>query len=148
MKRVLMLCGVIAFTMGVGALAHGAAAAKFHYWNPAELKFTETAKGIERTTVWGDLDKGDWGALVRFQAGTERGWHTHSHPVNLTMISGTLVFDGEGSAPMELGPGSGVSEPANAKHNTRCKEGESCLFLITGAKKYDFKPSKAPVAAK
>ncbi len=149
MKRLLTVCGVIALTVGVATLARGAAAAKFQFWDPSDLKFTEAAKGIERASVWGDPDKGgDWGMILKYQAGAERGWHTHSAPAHLTMISGTLVFEVEGSPPQELGPGSGVNEVPNVKHNAKCKEGAECLFVFTGTKKYDFNPAKEPTAAK
>ncbi len=146
MRHLLMVCGVIAITMSAGALAYGAAAAKIQFWNASDLRFKESAKGIERAVVWGDPDKGEYGAIIRYQAGAERGWHTHSNPLHLVMISGTLVFEGEGAPSQELGPGAGVTEPANAKHNSRCKDGADCVFLITGSKKYDFKPVKEKTA--
>jgi hypothetical protein len=59
----------------------------------------------------------------------------------------TLVFEVEGSPPLELGPGSGVNEVPNVKHNGTCKEGAECVFLITGAKKFDFKSAKEKSAA-
>jgi quercetin dioxygenase-like cupin family protein len=147
MRRLLTVCGVVALALGAGALARAAAPARFQFWDPADLKFKETAKGLERATAWGNPDQGEFGLVIRYQAGTEgRGWHSHSHPIHLTVISGTVVFEGEGTAPRELGPGAGVTEPAKAKHRTRCKEGPDCLFLISGSKGYDVIPAEKTAA--
>ena len=147
MKRSLIVVGVVA--LGVAAVARGAAPAKgSQSWNASELKFKEVAKGIERAVVWGDPDKGEYGAIVWYQPGAERGWHWHSNPIHLAVIFGTLVYEEEGAPPKELGPGAGVSEAAKVKHDTRCKEGAECLFLITSSKKYDFKAATAKTATK
>jgi quercetin dioxygenase-like cupin family protein len=148
MKRLLMVLGVVALAMGAGALARAAAAARFQFWDPSDMKFKESATGIELGKAWGDPDKGEFGMIVKYRAGAERGWHSHSSPIHLVMISGTLVFEGEGTAPQELGPGSGVTEPAKIKHNARCKEGADCVFVISGTKRYDFLPAKEKTAEK
>jgi len=137
--------GVVALTMGVGTLARDAAGAT-QFWGPSQQKFEESAKGVQRAVVWGDPATGDYAFLVKYEPGVERGWHTHSNPLHLVMISGTLVFEVEGSPPQELGPGSGVNEAPNVKHNSKCKGNEGCMFLITGSK-YDFKPAREPVSS-
>jgi quercetin dioxygenase-like cupin family protein len=147
MKRWVMVFGVVASTMAASA-ARAADTAKFQAWSPSEMKFTQLKPGIERAVAWGNPDKGAYGTIVRYTAGAERGWHSHSHPVHLVVISGTIVFEGEGASPRELGPGEGVTEPAKVKHNARCKEGADCMFLITGAQKYDSIPAKAATARK
>jgi quercetin dioxygenase-like cupin family protein len=146
MKRLLIAVGVVA--LGVGAVARAAAPEKGQAWNASELKFTAVAKGIERAVVWGNPDQGDYGTILRFQPGAERGWHSHSNPIHLVVIFGTVVWQAEGGPPQELGPGAGVNEAAKVKHDTKCKEGAQCLFLITGAKKYDFKAASAKTAEK
>jgi len=147
MNRILKACSVVAITVSAGALAHAAAPSEFRFWNPMELKFTETAKGVERATAWGDPAKGDYGMIVKYRAGAQRGWHTHSSPIHLVMIAGTLVFESEGAAPLEMGPGSGVTEVANVKHTSRCKEGADCMFIITGSRPYDLKLATSPIPA-
>ncbi len=149
MKRLLTVCGVIALTMGAGALGRAAAASGFRFWDASALQFKDTPKkGIQRAVLWGDPGKGKYGLMVRYSAGTEHGWHTHSNPFHLVVISGTLVIEPEGSAPQELGPGSGASEVANAKHNTKCEKGADCVFFLTGLERFDVKPAMKPVTAK
>ena len=147
MRRWVMVIGVVALAMGASAVRAGDAN-KFQFWSPSEMKFKSPQQGIERAVAWGDPDKGAFGMIVKFAAGADRGWHSHSHPVHLVVISGTLVFEGEGAAPQELGPGDGVTEPAKVKHVSRCKEGADCTFLITGTQKYDFIAAKPATARK
>jgi quercetin dioxygenase-like cupin family protein len=147
MKRWVMVLGIVASMMAASA-ARAADTAKFQFWSPSEMKFTAPREGVGRAVAWGNPDKGAFGMIVRFTAGTDRGWHSHSHPVHLVVISGTLVFEGEGISPRELGPGDGVTEPAKTKHDSRCKDGADCTFLITGTHKYDLIPAKAATASK
>ena len=70
--------------------------------------------------------------LVKFRAGTEVPFHTHSHEGRGVVMPGTLVISLEGQTPKELGPGSYFFVPAGLKYERMCKSGVTIVcFLIT-----------------
>ena len=69
-----------------------------------QMKFRQVMPGISTMTLWGDPDKGPYGALTRFAKGTKVEWHTHPHDIKAVVISGTLLYN-NGSGEKQLGPG-------------------------------------------
>ena len=128
---------------GAGAKAYGVIDA-------GALQFKEAGvEGVQTAQLWGDMSKdGDWGAVFRFKAGTDVGWHTHSGRVHLVMISGTMNITPEGGAPTDLAAGAFADDPGKVKHRSMCKEGADCLFLIHMTKKFDFLKADEPTAAR
>jgi hypothetical protein len=147
MKRVLTGVFVLSAVCAVPALAAGKEAAKpaakpaaYVVQTPADLKWTELAKGVQRATVWGDPGKGDYGAFIKFAAGAEVGWHTHTNRVRLVAVSGALVVEPKGQPSRELLPGTFVDEPGMFVHRTNCKAGADCVFFIHQHGKFDLNP--------
>jgi quercetin dioxygenase-like cupin family protein len=144
MKKVLTVGGILVLTLGAWSVGRAAGKEEFKFWSVSELTFKSIAPGAENAVLWGDPHKGHYGLLARFRAGAERGWHTHSNPFHVVIISGTLVFELQEGGSHELTAGMGGDEAANVEHNTRCKEGAECLFLVTGDKEFDVKEVKPP----
>jgi quercetin dioxygenase-like cupin family protein len=113
-----------------------------------EFKDAKGFEGVQTAQLWGDLSKdGDWGALFKFKAGTDAGWHRHTSRIHLVMISGTLSIEPEGGQPTELRAGSYALDPGKLRHRTMCVQGEDCVFVLHMTKKFDFLPDKAGKAA-
>jgi len=132
MKRGLLTCAMVAFATGAGPSPR---AADTKFWSLEDAPFRRTAQGRESAILWGDPDAGAYGMLVRYPAGSGRGWHTHPNPVHLVVISGTWVVQIEGGVTREITAGGGSQEGAGVVHAGRCKEGAPCVFLLTGEKK-------------
>lgn len=93
--------------------------------------------GAMQVALWGDIDKGEHGALYRWPAGTNAPLHWHTHGDHGVIVSGTLTLAKEGQAPVELPPGSFFSLGGGMKHATSCKAGADCVFFIHREGKFD-----------
>lgn len=106
----------------------------------AELKWVENAamKGAKQAVLWGDPAKGAYGSIKSIPGGTMMGPHTHSSDQKAIVVSGTVEFNFQGDPKKELGAGSFVSIPANARHNVTCKAGADCVYFEESAGPADF----------
>jgi hypothetical protein len=132
-----------------GAKSDAAAARKYRITtaDQVQLKDVEGMQGVQAAQLWGDMNKdGDWGGIIKFKAGTDMGWHTHTSRIHLVMISGTLSIQPEGGAATELRAGAYADDPGKVKHRTMCTEGEDCVFVLHMTKKFDFLKAKEPAA--
>lgn len=147
--RVLVLAVVVA--LGVCAVAVNAeakagakkaAGAKEVVWPADKLQFKEAgAPGVSRAVLWGDPDKGAYGAVTRFTKGTKNALHTHSHEIKIVVISGTFLYD-SGSGENKLGPGSYLLEPGGVKHTSGAGADADCVFFQESSGAFDRKPAK------
>ena len=146
MKRVLLGALVAAVVCLAGSAAAENAkvpakkGAEYAVKMPSDLMWTEVAKGVQRATLWGNPDKGEYGAFFKFAAGAEVGWHTHTSQVRLIAVSGALVVEPKGQPIRELVPGTFVDEPGLFVHRTNCKAGADCVFFIHQHGKFDLNP--------
>lgn len=140
---------VLALLLGAG-VAVAKSSAKVHTVAADQVQFkdAEGMPGVQVAQLWGDMRKaGDWGALIKFKAGTDVGWHTHTGGTHVVVVAGTLTVQGEGGEPTKLAAGAFASEPAKVPHATRCEEGADCVFLLQMKQKFDFKKAAEPKAA-
>jgi quercetin dioxygenase-like cupin family protein len=120
------------------------AAPKYKIWTASDVKFVDAeVKGVQMAVLWGDPKKGEYGAVAKFAAGNDAGWHTHTNRIRLVMISGTLVIEVDGQPAKELTATAYVDEPGKIKHKTSCKAGADCVFFMHGHGAFDFIPSEA-----
>jgi mannose-6-phosphate isomerase-like protein (cupin superfamily) len=113
-------------------------------WPADEIKWTENpaVPGFSIAPLWGDPNKGAYGALKRVAGGTALGWHTHTSAQKVVAISGTIEFTLDGGKMQELTAGSYVYLPAKAKHHTVCRAGADCVFFEEQPGKTDVIPAK------
>lgn len=117
------------------------AAPAYKIWSASDLKFADAPmKGVQTAPLWGDSSKGEYGAINKFAAGTDMGWHTHTNRVRLVMISGTLVIEVKGQPAKELTAGAYADDPGKVVHKTTCKAGADCIFFVHQHGKFDFLP--------
>lgn len=135
----LALVGVFA------ALSLGAGGGdKATVWPAGEVKWIENPdmKGASIAPLWGDPNKGAYGALKKVPAGTDLGWHSHSSEQRVVAISGTIDFTLEGQEMKSLASGSYAFIPGGAKHKAVCKEGADCVWFEEQPGKSDWVPAK------
>jgi anti-sigma factor ChrR (cupin superfamily) len=145
-RFVLALIGslVLAVAVGVGA-APGAEAKQDPRPTviPADdLKWADLdpkgAPGVRIAPLWGDHQKGAFGAFLRLPAGFEAPLHTHTHEMKLVIVSGTYIQAPEGAPEFRLGPGSYFVQPGgNYRHTTRCDKAADCVFFFEGGGAFD-----------
>jgi quercetin dioxygenase-like cupin family protein len=117
------------------------AAAKAVIWPADQLKWTDVAgaPGAKVAVLWGDPDKGAFGALHKLPAGFKAELHTHSADLRSVVVSGTIIHSPEGGPETKLGPGSYVFLPHTYKHTTACDAASDCVFFTSGNGKFDLK---------
>ena len=105
------------------------------------MKFVDVPlKGASHSVLWGDPNKGAYGAINKITGGTDLGWHTHTNRIRLVVTGGTLVIEVKGQPAKEITVGGFVDDPGKVVHKTSCKAGADCTFFIVQSGKFDFLP--------
>lgn len=112
-------------------------------WPAANIKWAEpTSKdappGVMVSSLWGDMSKGAYGALVKFTQVMDAPLHTHSSDVKGVVISGSFWVAPEGGEKTTFGPGSYMLIPAGWKHTSGNEAGT--IMFQEGPDKFDMKP--------
>jgi len=104
-------------------------------WEEGPIKGTQVAK------LWGDWMKGgEYGVLVRFNAGLMNPMHMHSQTLRIYVIKGTFAHQSEGGEMQKAGPGSYVMQVGGGHHISGCTAGADCEFLLMSEDKFDMTP--------
>ena len=56
------------------------------------LDLRDGPPGVLYANLWGHLDKGAYGALLKLPAGMKNPLHTHSNDLKLVVVSGNFIF--------------------------------------------------------
>ncbi len=115
-------------------------------WQAADLKWVEIPNtgGVKEAVLWGNPEKGAYGALNKFPAGAKFPLHYHTNPMKIVLISGTWLYTQEGGSENRLGPGSYLSFGAKDRHVSGAAEGSECVLFIEQPGKFDMVPIEAP----
>ena len=62
------------------------------------------APGVKVVDLWGDHQKGPFGALLKLPAGFIAALHTHTHAMKVVFLSGTYIQAPEGSPRFDWAP--------------------------------------------
>jgi hypothetical protein len=147
MRRLLAVIAVC------GALAGGAAAAaakgsasrativgiESAKWAPV---FPEHPEGPSIAVLWGEVQHGPVGLLLRFPAGFATPTHVHSSDYEAVVISGRFSHAAGKDATSALAPGSYWAQRARLPHVNTCSADGPCVVYITAPKGFDFLPVK------
>jgi len=97
--------------------------------------------GVKVVDLWGDHQKGPFGALLKLPAGFLAPLHTHTHTMKVVFLSGTYIQAPEGKPEVRLGAGSYMMQPGgNYRHTTRCDRASECVFFVESDGPFDLKP--------
>lgn len=118
-----------------------------------ELKWADLdpngAPGVKVADLWGDHQKGAFGAFFKLPAGFAAPLHTHTYDMKLVMVSGTYIQGPEGKPTFRLGPGSYLMQPGgNYRHTTSCDQGSDCIFFVESDGAFDLQPVASAPAGK
>jgi anti-sigma factor ChrR (cupin superfamily) len=111
----------------------------------SDLKWTDLdptgAPGVKVVDLWGDHQKGAFGALLKLPAGFKVPLHTHTYSMKVVFLSGTYIQSPEGKSEVRLGPGSYMMQPGgNYRHITSCDPASDCVFFVESDGAFDLKP--------
>ena len=110
-------------------------------WAAENIKWEEMKDGppgVMTATLWGDMNKGAYGALVKFPGNVKHPLHTHGYDIKTVVISGTFTYAPEGGEEKSYGAGSYLLIPRNVKHLSGSGP-DGVTFFIEQPGKFDMK---------
>ena len=147
MKRFLTVLGVVAALAATWSIAvvHGqeeqAKTKELIYVAADKANFKELARGISKSVLWGDHDKGPYGAFTKFVPGYDAGMHTHTNDVWIAGIKGAYRYKDE-QGEKRVGPGDFIRIPGGKKHWSGGDATQGALFYEESSGKFDLLPAK------
>jgi len=111
-------------------------------WPADQIKWIPDPDGSGgmSANLWGDMNKGAYGALVSIPAGSKFPLHTHTSDVKAVVISGTFIYTPEGGTETRLGAGSYCLVPGGSRHTSGTGDDAPCVMFQEGSGKWDVKP--------
>lgn len=103
--------------------------------------FREVSPGISKAAVWGDQEKGSYGAFTKFKPGVDNGMHTHSNDIWVVGIKGAYVYRDE-AGEKRVTAGNFIRIPAGKKHWSGGDKKAGALFYEESSGKFDLVPVK------
>jgi quercetin dioxygenase-like cupin family protein len=135
MKRSTVAVGA-ALACGMLAGVVAAQAMKTIHVDSDKATYKDTSPGVSVATVWGDLDKGPYGAFTKFAPGTKVPLHTHPNDIRLVVIKGAYIYKPEKGAEIRVGPGQYLFLPGGDRHESGGDDKEGALFYDTGTRPF------------
>ena len=147
MKRTLTVLGVaaalaITCTIGVAQGQQQQPKKKTLIFVPADkATFKEVVPGISKAVLWGDPDKGPYGAFTKLVPGFDAGMHTHTNDVWIVVLKGAYLYKDD-AGEKRVGPGDFIRIPGGRKHWSGGDAKEGALFYEESSGKFDLVPAK------
>jgi Domain of unknown function (DUF4437) len=146
MKKIALLSvvGSLAGAAFVAGVAVGKVTPQPKFVAAEEIKWDDVG-GPKMGALTGDYKKGQYGALMKLQAGFTSPLHLHTGAYEAIEISGTTShwLKGEdGTKAKKMTPGSYWSMPAKLEHVSACAPGADCVFYVWQKSKFDFAVAK------
>jgi mannose-6-phosphate isomerase-like protein (cupin superfamily) len=142
MKRCLREVTVIG-ALGLGAFL-GAAAAQGQkavvHVDSAKATYNELAPGASAVALWGDMDKGPYGAFTKFVPGANFALHTHTSDIRIVVLKGAYVFKPEHGEEKRVSAGQYIFIPGGDRHVSGSDAKEGAVFYQESVGKFDLNP--------
>jgi quercetin dioxygenase-like cupin family protein len=106
-----------------------------------QAKYNDVIPGVSRAVLWGNADKGPYGAFTKFKPGMDAGMHTHTNDVWLVVIKGAYLYK-DSAGEKRVGPGDFIRIPGKTKHWSGGDKKEGALFYEEASGKFDLIPAK------
>ena len=139
MKRYLRVVTVMG-ALGLGVFL-GAAAAQGQkaavYVDSAKATYKELAPGASANVLWGDLDKGPYGAFTKFTPGANFPLHTHTSDIRIVVLKGAYVYRPENGKEQVVAAGHYIFIPGGNRHSSGGEAKEGALFYQESTGKFD-----------
>jgi len=106
-----------------------------------QATFKDVVPGVSKAVLWGDHNKGPYGAFTKFVPGHDVGMHTHTHDVWLVVLKGAYLYK-DAAGEKRVGPGDFIRIPGRHKHWSGGDAQEGALFYEESSGKFDLVPAK------
>ena len=140
----LVLAAALAFMWSIG-FVHGQQEQpkkKELIFIPAEeAEFKEVVPGVSKAVLWGDHDKGPYGAFTKFVSGYDAGMHSHTNDVWIVVLKGAYLYKDD-AGEKRVGPRGFMRIPGGTKHWSGGEPKEGALFYEESSGKFDLVPAK------
>lgn len=135
------LYGVTAVAILVASALLGTAVAQEKkeavHVDAAKATYKELAPGASANTLWGDLDKGPYGAFTKFAPGANFALHTHTNDIRIVVLKGAYLFRPENGAEQRVAAGHYIFIPGGLRHASGGDVKEGALFYQESTGKFD-----------
>src|SRR5207244_9811509 len=107
MKKILVTLGMTAVVAVVGSIVvaqnqeESPKKDDLIFASAEKAKFKEVSPGISKAAVWGDEEKGPYGAFTKFKPGLDNGMHTHTNDIWVVGIKGAYVYRDEHTSELQ-----------------------------------------------
>jgi Domain of unknown function (DUF4437) len=139
MKRVLLGTTVGgAFLLGVWLGAAAALSGKeIAHVDSAKAAYKEVAPGASVAVLWGDMDKGPYGAFTKFVPGANYALHMHTNDLRIVVLKGAYLYKPEKGEQMRVAAGQYLFLPGGDRHVSGGDAKEGALFYQESTGKFD-----------
>src|SRR5712691_4351242 len=147
MQRALMVVGVavaLTLTWSVGSGQGQAKSPKKQdliFVSAEDAKFKDVVPGVAKAVLWGNHDKGPYGAFTKFVPGFDARMHTHTNDLWIVVLKGAYLYKDE-AGEKRVGPGDFIRIPGRHKHWSGGDGNEGALFYEESSGKFDLVPAK------
>lgn len=108
----------------------------------SKADYKEVMAGVSKAVLWGDPDKGPYGAFTRFAPGHKNSLHTHTNDLRLVVVKGAYVYQPEKGTERRITPGQYVLVPGGVRHMSGGDAKEGAVFYEESTGKFDVVPAK------
>jgi hypothetical protein len=106
-----------------------------------DAKFKEVIPGVSKALVWGNDQKGPYGAFTKFAPKVDNGMHTHTNDVWLVVLKGAYLYKDD-AGEKRVKAGEFMRIPGKWKHWSGGDAKEGALFYEESSGKFDLIPAK------
>ena len=99
-------------------------------------KFKEVIPGVSRAVLWGNDERGPYGAFTKFVPGFDAGLHTHTNDSRIVVLKGAYLYK-DGAGERRVGSGDFILIPGGTKHWSGGDAKEGALFYEESSGKFD-----------
>jgi quercetin dioxygenase-like cupin family protein len=141
MKMQAKLVSVVGIAVVAGALGVSVAQSKKEavYVESGKAEFKEVVPGVKKKILWGNHDKGPYGAFTKFDPGLNNPLHTHTNEVRIVVLQGAYIYKPQNGNERRVGAGSYLSIPGGDVHVSMGDPKEGALFYEESPGKFDLK---------
>ena len=133
----------LAFSVLSGLIVAGSAVAEETKHLPADqLNWSNVGlPGIDYALLWGSLNDGASGRLVRIEAGLSVPIHNHTLGYHGVTIQGIWRRNSSEAGKADLPPGSYVHQAGGDPHSDQCVGPEDCILFVNHLGPWDYVPA-------
>lgn len=113
---------------------------------PSKAQFKDAVPGVKKALLWGDENKGPYGAYTRFDPGLANPLHMHSSEIHIVVLRGAYVYKPQNGKEQRVTAGSFISIPAGDVHASGGDAKEGALFYEESQGAFDLRPVEPKAA--